>query len=144
MTGVSSRIREAAPGALRRAALLVGLSLSVVAAACSSTAEPADPLAQELVQADLAQTFTLAPGQVARIGREGPYLAFRRVVSDSRCPMDVVCVWMGDGLVAVDVGLSTTQWVARELHTDPQQPPVEAGDYVIRLTDLQPYPVSTT
>src|SRR5262245_55090307 len=143
MKGVSIRIRGAGSGTLRRAALLIGLSLSAAAAACSSAAGPPDALTQELVQAELAQTFTLAPGQVARIGRDGPYLGFRRVSSDSRCPMDVICVWAGDGVVAVEVGLSATRWIQGELHTDPQRPPLEAGDYSIRLTELQPYPRST-
>jgi hypothetical protein len=117
--------------------------LSVVAAACQSTAGPPDALTEELVQAELAQTFTLSPGQVARIGRDGPYLGFRRVSSDSRCPMDVVCVWMGDAVVQVEVGLTQGSWTHGELHTDPQQPPLDAGGYRIRLTELQPYPRSS-
>jgi hypothetical protein len=142
MKAVSARIREG-HGAWRRVALLVGIALSVGVVACQSTAGPPDALSEELVQAELAQTFTLAPGQVAHIGREGPYLAFRRVSGDSRCPMDVVCVWAGDGVVAVEVSLNGSSWVPGELHTDPQRPPVEVGDYRIRLTELQPYPRSS-
>jgi hypothetical protein len=142
MRAVSTGIRDGR-GALRRAALLVGIAVPVAVVACQSTATPPDALAEELVQAELAQTFTLAPGQVAHIGREGPYLAFRRVSGDSRCPMDVVCVWAGDGVVAVEVSLNGSSWVPGELHTDPERPPVEVGDYRIRLTELQPYPRST-
>ena len=126
--------------ALRRASIAAGIALSAAAAACQSTAGPPDALTEELVQADLAQTFTLSPGQVARIGRDGPYLAFRRVSADSRCPMDVVCVWMGDAVVRIEVGLTQTNWTPGELHTDPQQPPLDVGAFRIRLTELQPYP----
>ena len=143
MSVVDRWMRGAARGRLRAAALMAGVALSIGIAACQSTAGPPDALSEELVQAELAQTFTLAPGQVARIGREGPYLGFRRVTGDSRCPMDVACVWMGDGVVAVEVGLNTTSWVGGELHTDPQRPPVEVGDYRVRLTELQPYPRSS-
>jgi hypothetical protein len=106
----------------RRVALFIGFAASGGLVACQSTAGPPDSLSEELVQAELAQMFTLAPGQVARIGRDGPYLGFRRVTGDSRCPMDVVCVWAGDAVVAVEVGLTMSSWTQGELHTDPQRP----------------------
>lgn len=140
MRGQSSGPAEGGGRAVRRAALVTGISLALAMAACQSTAGPPDALSEELVLAELSQTFTLAPGQIARIGRDGPYLGFRRVTGDSRCPMDVVCVWMGDAVVAVEVGLDRTSWTQGELHTDPQQPPLDVGAYRIQLTELQPYP----
>jgi len=130
-------------GRVRRVALAAGIAASLGVAACSSTATPPDALSGEVVQAQLSQTFTLAPGQVARIGSGGPYLAFRRVSADSRCPMDVVCVWAGDGVVQIEAGLTQSNWTPGELHTDPQRPPVDVADYRVRLTDLQPYPRSS-
>jgi hypothetical protein len=119
------------------------LSVAIATAACQSTAGPLEVDSGALVQAQLAQSFTLAPGEIARIGPTGPYLVFRRVTSDSRCPMDVVCVWMGDAVVALQFGLTPRDWVDGELHTDPEQPPMDAGGYRIRLAELQPYPVSS-
>ena len=130
-------------GRVRRVALAAGIAASLAVAACSSSVTPPDALTGEVVQAQLSQTFTLAPGQVGRIGSAGPYLAFRRVSADSRCPMDVVCVWAGDGVVQIEVGLTQSSLTAGELHTDPQRPPVDIGDYRVRLTELQPYPRSS-
>jgi hypothetical protein len=141
--GDFSRSNRSAGRALGRAALTAGAALWLVAAGCRSTAGPPDASTEELVQVELTQTFTLSPGQVARIGRDGPYLAFRRVSQDSRCPMDVVCVWMGDAVVQVEVGLTLSDWTRGELHTDAQQPPLDVGSYRIRLTELQPYPRSS-
>jgi hypothetical protein len=138
-----SRWIQAAVRTGRRVALFIGFAASGGLVACQSTAGPPDALSEELVQAELAQMFTLAPGQVARIGRDGPYLGFRRVTGDSRCPMDVVCVWAGDAVVAVEVGLTMSSWTQGELHTDPQRPPLDAGAYQIRLADLQPFPRSS-
>jgi hypothetical protein len=143
MKAVSAGSSGVSLGRVRRVALAAGIAASLSLAACSSSVTPPDALTGEVVQAQLSQTFTLAPGQVARIGGGGPYLAFRRVSADSRCPMDVVCVWAGDGVVQIEVGLNQNSLTPGELHTDPQRPPVEVSDYRVRLTDLQPYPRST-
>ncbi|MEO3783814.1 hypothetical protein ABGB12_10810 [Actinocorallia sp. B10E7] len=50
--------------------------------------------------------FTLAPGWTVRL-RGGPSLTFVAVESDSRCPVDVQCVWPGDAVVTVSTGRST-------------------------------------
>jgi hypothetical protein len=122
---------------------LAALILTGAAGACQSAAGPPEVSSNQLVQAELTRTFPLAPGQLARIGPEGPYLGFRRVVSDSRCPLDAVCVWMGDAVVQVEFGLTLSNWTSGELHTDPARPPLEVGDYRVRLTELQPYPAAS-
>lgn len=128
-----------------RAALAGWLAFLLVAAGCQSTSAPSEApedAPQAAVQVELAKSFTLAPGESAKLGDAGPYITFREVSSDSRCPADVVCVWMGDAVVALEVG-SPWGWLRGDLHTDPQQPPLTFGDYRIELAELQPYPLSS-
>lgn len=47
------------------------------------------------IEADLEQEFSLAIGQEARITGENLRISFKDVIEDSRCPLNVTCVWEG-------------------------------------------------
>ena len=55
----------------------------MVACSSSSPTSPGVPLGSE---------FTMRPGQTTVIQGTDAYLGFQTVVSDSRCPLDVLCV----------------------------------------------------
>jgi len=59
---------------------------------CHETSPPTEPLQ--------VQTVTLAVGQNVSLGT-GLVLSFDRVISDSRCPKDVACVWEGEATMAL-------------------------------------------
>ena len=93
----------------------------------------------------LNEEFTLAPGQAASINGTNVRLTFERVSGDSRCPSDVTCVWEGDAVVVLKVRVESTE-VTREVHTqggEPRSRKAPAGDYVVTLVRLDPYPRST-
>ena len=69
--------------------LVLGLSLLTACAGATSHDEPAH--AQ-------AQTLTLRPGGKVSLGDQD-VLRYVRTVNDSRCPVDVQCVWAGDAEV---------------------------------------------
>ncbi len=48
------------------------------------------------VTASLGEPFTLGPGQSASIPGEDLTVRFAEVVSDSRCPAGVTCIWAGE------------------------------------------------
>jgi len=85
----------------------------------------------------LAQEFTLAPGQTARV--EGADVTFESVSADSRCPQGVNCVWEGDAVVLVSVRVDGQPAARRELHTA-RDSEAEAGSYRVRLVGLAPLP----
>ncbi len=81
--------------------------------------------------------FTLAPGQSADV--EGLRVTFDRVASDSRCPIDVTCVWEGDAVVVVSLRASGREPASVELHTSGRfAQDASYGDYRIRLAGLEP------
>jgi len=97
------------------------------------------------VTVGLDQDFELAPGQTGILGDSGLSVVFDRVGNDSRCAVDVTCVWEGDAAVMV-TGSRAGQDMGRfELHTSTQMGTREAryGDFLIRMQNLTPQPRST-
>ena len=127
---------------MRGMALVLGAAL----AACGG------PGATELMDAELLRvrvapgdTFTLAPGQSAEIEGTGLAVQFIGVSGDSRCPVDVQCVWAGDAAVVIETTLGADQRLWKlHLPSELMGPrSVEVGGYRIELTGLDPATRST-
>lgn len=91
------------------------------------------------------EEFTLAPGQTAGVSGTSIRLTFERVSEDSRCPVDVTCIWEGDAVVVLKVKIEADE-VTREVHTqggEPRSRRAPAGEYVVTLVRLDPAPRST-
>lgn len=120
------------------------VSFSVLCMATCGTGEgPTTP-----VNARLGEPFELAPAQMAAVGDTGLTLTFDRVADDSRCAVDVQCIWEGDARVMVTAALPGRDPARLELHTTSSGGggPKEAryGDFLVALTALAPQPRSTT
>jgi hypothetical protein len=85
------------------------------------------------------QPFELRAGAVSVLP-DGTRLTFREVQADSRCPMDVMCVWAGDATVAITLTPSKGSAESRELHVQPSGSQISYAGYTIALTALAPYP----
>lgn len=94
----------------------------------------------------LGEPFQLAPAQMAAIADTGLTVTFDRVASDSRCPVDVQCVWEGDALVVVTAAQPGHDPARLELHTTasggggPRE--VRYGEFLLALASLGPQPRS--
>jgi len=112
----------------------------VLLAACASAGSgPAAPTPA------VNEEFTLAPGQTATVNDAKVSVTFESVSEDSRCPVDVTCVWEGDAVVVLKVK-TTADEVTRELHTqggEPRPRKAPAGDHVVSLVRLDPTPRSS-
>jgi hypothetical protein len=87
----------------------------------------------------LAEPFTLVPGETAQVEGTGVAVTFESVSADSRCPMDVTCIWEGDAVVLVSARPATA--APRELHTSGRfATEAEVGEYRVRLVELAPTP----
>ncbi|MGH8109608.1 MAG: hypothetical protein ACREO1_12940 [Arenimonas sp.] len=56
---------------------------------------PAEPVPAKPTEPKANDTFTLKPGQSATVGASTK-LHYARMVSDSRCPANVQCIWAGE------------------------------------------------
>ena len=98
---------------------------------CSSS--PAAPSAD----VPLGDEFSLKPGESAVVESTDLRVTFVKVVSDSRCPADAVCVQAGDAVVALTVGKAGV-----ELRSN-AAPEAPVGSYVLRLERVEPYVYSS-
>jgi hypothetical protein len=90
----------------------------------------------------LNQQFELAPGQSATVQGASIRVSFLRVLGDSRCPADALCIQGGDAIVAIQVEPDGSGAVPYELHTGDMRP-VTHGNFTIELVQLSPYPFSS-
>jgi hypothetical protein len=90
----------------------------------------------------LGREFTLAVGQSAVVG-DDVRLTLKSVTDDSRCPVDVTCVWEGDAKVSVEV-ITPSPRAEHELHTTGREShEAKHGAYRVTLVKLEPAPRST-
>ena len=67
---------------------------------------------------------------------------FDAVRSDSRCPIDAICVRAGEAVIAITLSLRGEVAIGRELETVPSRSQVTHSRFTVTLSELQPYPRS--
>ncbi len=119
--------------------LLVVVALS--ASGCKSSEEvlSSDP-AEASVVSDVGQTFDLRVGQTARVGNGGLLIGFRGVTADSRCPVNVNCVWAGDAELRIQVTIGRMAWTSLVLHTGVEPRSARFREFTITVVGLKPDP----
>jgi len=66
-------------------------------------------------------------------------VVFDSLTADSRCAVDVRCVWAGDAAARLRLVASERRADAT-LHTTEQPKEAELAGYVVRLVNVEPYP----
>ena len=89
----------------------------------------------------LGQPFDLKAGTSALT--DGLKLTFERVRTDSRCPLDAICIQAGEAIVVLTLSQSDAAQAEREVRTTPALSEASYLSYVIKLVALMPYPRST-
>lgn len=111
----------------------------VIVAALNAAACFGSPTGPDAV---VGTPFELKVGALSELPN-GARLKFEHVTADSRCPMDALCVWIGDATVVVTLHPSQGAAESRELHTQPAGSQISYSGYTIKLTALAPYPRSS-
>jgi hypothetical protein len=120
-------------GSLRRILSLILIPASLGATCGGHPTEPAT--------VSLGQPFELRAGESAVVPG-GLRVTFDRVVSDSRCPIDAICVWAGEAVVALTLSRGAGAAVEREVRADSFSPEIAHLEYRIRAIGVAPYPRS--
>ena len=118
------------------------LPLLAALAACSSAASDILSTNPEdaVVAGQMGQTFELRPGQTARVGTGGLLVGFRGVSQDSRCPIDVTCVWEGDAQLNLSATIERMAWTSLQVHTNVEPRSARFREYTITVLELRPAP----
>ena len=115
--------------AMRPTLLALVLALS---AGCSS--QP------PLTSVAIGETVTLRVAESATVEPRNVVLQFSEVVTDSRCPTDVVCVWEGDAEVSVRAVAADGSSGDLRLHTKSGSEAARFAGLTVRLVSLEPSP----
>lgn len=87
------------------------------------------------------EPFDLRVGESA-LTTDDLRIKFDTLRSDSRCPMDALCVHAGEAVIAVTVARVGEVGIGRELNTTPARSSTTYLNFTITLSSLQPYPRS--
>ncbi|MGH9203692.1 MAG: hypothetical protein ACRD2A_20900 [Vicinamibacterales bacterium] len=118
---------------------LVFLAFGSTLAGCASSSLPTEPIVYSLAEA--ADSVRVRVGQAIVV--EGIRIRFTAVESDSRCPMDAVCVWAGDAVADIVVEQNCDCRSAAfelKLHTNLEPRSGTAYGFRVELLQLSPYP----
>ena len=104
---------------------------AVLSLGCGSGTEP-----------DIGEEFSLGVGERATLADLSLFVSFIAVEDDSRCPLQVQCVWPGDALVLLEIASLNSDSKTDTLHTNTAVGPdiLDWGRAVLRLIRLDPYP----
>ena len=110
------------------------VTLLVSVAACSGG--PTQP-----ARVPTGRAFDLRVGDTA-LTTDDVRIKFDTVRSDSRCPLDALCVRAGEAVIALTIGKVGEVPVGRELDTTPARSSTTFLNFTITLSSLQPFPRS--
>jgi len=91
------------------------------------------------IVAEPGATFSLPVGATAAVSGNSARITFNRVTNDSRCPIDVVCVWAGDAPIQLTIARDGST-ETRTLSMIAPNNEVVVGDLRIRFVGLTPAP----
>ena|SRR5688572_19623922 len=94
---------------------------------------------QPAVIVEPGASFTLAPGQTATVRGTATRITFKSVREDSRCPIDVTCVWAGDAKIEIAIDPNGPA-APRILSITPPNNEARIGNLRIRFVGLTPVP----
>ncbi|WP_155827706.1 hypothetical protein [Gillisia sp. JM1] len=104
----------------------------------SSYAQENDSIVQFYAEINAGELFSF----------ENKSIQFKKVISDSRCPKDVTCVWAGEAKVMLAI-LENGKLIEEKIVTLNGQNPLDFSFlglediYSLKALDLIPYPVSS-
>ena len=96
----------------------------------AASADPANAL--------IGKEFSLGIGQTANIEGEKLIIKFKAVLEDSRCPVNVVCVWAGNGKVEFEILDIDGQNKTVTLNTEEEPRVTTLKGHNLKLISLNP------
>ena len=110
-----------------------------VAAGCGGSTAPEldDPMETVL---DAPQELTLQYGEEKSVGGSVLMVSFGQVLGDSRCPVDVVCVWAGNAEVELGIRMGMGPTVPLRVNTTLEPRFADWSGVRVTLLEVLPQP----
>ena len=88
------------------------------------------------------QPFNLNVGESLQLGDNELIIGFDGILSDSRCPLEVVCFWEGDAEAILWIQVAGEERQDFTLHTASMYPGfLELNAFMVRLQQVTPHPI---
>jgi hypothetical protein len=116
----------------RKLAIAGAYALLATGAGCAAV--------ETAVSVEPGASFTLAPGETALVKGTDTRITFRQMREDSRCPVDVTCVWEGDAKIEIVISRAGAADETRILSIRPTNNEVRTGNLRLRFVSLAPVP----
>lgn len=101
------------------------------------------PSASSLRRVPLNEEFKMDLLETVLVADTGLQVKWQRLVSDSRCPRDVTCVWAGEAKIELQLQKgSESASLELILPVEPNKPLPQALGYSFELFEVSPYPGS--
>ena len=126
----------------RPGVLFASLGLAVALLGCGSPSDPENN--RETALLEQSGEVTLGYGDEVAVNGSVVRVAFGQVLSDSRCPTDVVCVWEGNAEVEIGIRAGMGPTVPLRLNTTQEPRFVDWQGIRVTLLALMPAPRSDT
>lgn len=108
---------------------LIGLLLSLMCLSCNLESEKEEMRYDRALNLKAGHSYYIAGGDLTLRIKD---------ITDSRCPVGVVCVWQGEATVWLEIGNTPVyNVVLSTLH----HPADTVNNHIFRLIDVLPYPV---
>lgn len=89
---------------------------------------------KEALQVEFDTPITLAFSQIASLEDGKIIIEFADVTEDSRCPVNVTCVWEGQATVALNISMDGKEWGSISLTS-------RAGHEKLAIADIEGYSI---
>lgn len=117
--------------------VMVG-AVVVMLAACGGSTDP--EMAPDVAVVPASTELTLRMGQETDVTGSEVRLQLARVVEDSRCPIDVICVWEGNAVVEIGVRAGIGPTFPLQMNTNLEPRHADWHGVRVTLLELQPAP----
>ncbi|MBA3341996.1 MAG: hypothetical protein H0T48_09190 [Gemmatimonadaceae bacterium] len=127
---------------MKRTVSVLGIAF-IGMAGCATPSQPgSESDVAAAVNVRVGDQFDLPVGTSARIGGTGIILRFRGIEEDSRCPIDVQCVWAGNAAASMTLSASGIPSRDERINTTVDPRSTLFHGHEVRLVGLKPAPRS--
>jgi hypothetical protein len=86
------------------------------------------------------EEILLRPGEEAAVEGTGGVLSFARMISDSRCPRDTLCVWAGEVTLLLEWTVGGAEAEALRVAGFPPVAAATESGHTVTVVQVDPYP----
>lgn len=126
---------------IKRIYFILPFLLSFASIACLPTKAEKEAI-QNRIPIFLDKEFTLKVGQTGFFELQKISITFNNVISDSRCPSDVVCIWAGDVQIDVSIKIQELEPINIIMTDNKDRNHYEFFGLDLILLKVEPYPIS--